>query len=102
MQGLVIYTLYLSLGIIKVTGGLDVEVVSIYEFSVEARDRDDSTLFDIATVYIKVQNVNDKSPVFTQVSLARWTQAVNPCLLSLKHFYRANAASFTAKSGHSG
>lgn len=56
------------LGVVRVTYGLDVERNPLYSFEVEARDGDNSDLFDTAIVSISVQDINDNSPVFTEVT----------------------------------
>jgi len=50
-----------------VTGGLDVEINPIYKFQVEARDQMNAELFDTAEVVIRVTDINDNSPSFTEV-----------------------------------
>lgn len=52
---------------LRVTGGLDVEQKDFYSFEVEAIDSDNSDLYDKALVTITVRNINDNSPVFTEV-----------------------------------
>ena len=56
-----------TVGTLRVIGGLDVEVNPVYYFQVEARDRENTDLYDTCVVVISVENINDNSPVFTEV-----------------------------------
>ena len=61
------YNLIYTAGTLRVIGGLDVEVNPVYYFQVEARDRENTDLYDTCMVVISVENINDNSPVFTEV-----------------------------------
>ena len=62
-----LYYLVYTAGTLRVIGGLDVEVNPVYYFQVEARDRENTDLYDTCVVVISVENINDNSPVFTEV-----------------------------------
>ena len=73
---------------LRVTGGLDVEQNPVYYFAVEARDRENPDLHDTAAVSIVTQNINDNTPVFSEVVLSLLpllllTLSLLPLLLSL-------------------
>lgn len=73
---------------LRVTGGLDVEQNPVYYFAVEARDRENPDLHDTAAVSIVIQNINDNTPVFSEVVLSLLpllllTLSLLPLLLSL-------------------
>ena len=62
-----LYNVVYTAGTLRVIGGLDVEVNPVYYFQVEARDRENTDLYDTCMVVISVENINDNSPVFTEV-----------------------------------
>ncbi|XP_067937193.1 protocadherin Fat 4-like [Watersipora subatra] len=53
-------------GVLRVTGGLDVETYPVHHLDVEARDRDNPDFYDTASITIIVEDINDNSPAFSQ------------------------------------